>query len=112
MWAAPPITLRRRGTEIEDIDVIQRKRVICPGRTPKTGKIIESNIICECCNEEFSPSRFEVHSDGTWHRPWLYIFLVDTERNLKYYKNQSLHIDGNLEGGDLKLSDVVPQSNF
>lgn len=98
----------RFGTEA--IESIQNKKVICPGRKPKIGTFVESYIICDCCNRQFSPCNFERHSDGSWHRPFQYIFVIETERNLRYYQNLQHGVPESEEGGDFMFSDVVPQS--
>lgn len=70
------------------IPCLQNQRVICKGKVEKTGVVQGAMIICDCCQESFAPSAFEKHSGGTWHRPWQYIFVIETERNILFYRNQ------------------------
>lgn len=70
------------------IPFLQNQRVVCKGKVEKTGIVQGAMIICDCCQEPFAPSAFEKHSGGTWHRPWQYIFVIETERNILYYRNQ------------------------
>ena len=93
-----------------------------------------SRFVCFCRSrteiyqEPLAPSAFEKHSGGTWHRPWQYIFVIETERNILYYRNQFEGRDTESSSDEpsfpvckdpkerekeaMTLKDVVPQSKF
>jgi len=68
------------------IPFIENKRVVCG---QKIGQIQSNRIICECCDDTFSMSRFEEHSGSTKRRPWANITLLETGKSLKFYKDRT-----------------------
>lgn len=48
---------------------------------------IDNNVICHCCNGEFSLSGFEKHGGSNKRRPWESVYLLETDYPLSYYKD-------------------------
>ena len=70
--------------KIFNLPQLKNKIVFCKD---KTGVFFGNIILCNCCNTEFSPSKWERHTGSTRHRPWQSICLQDTGKNLLYYKD-------------------------
>jgi hypothetical protein len=70
-----------------NVPSLQDKRVQCKSFQ---GIFKGCDILCDCCHKFYSPSSWEKHCGGTWHRPWEYIHVIETGKSIMYYKKQWL----------------------
>ncbi|XP_020211594.1 increased DNA methylation 1 [Cajanus cajan] len=65
--------------------------VLCRGanNVVKKGKLCREGIVCDCCGELFSPTRFEAHARCYKHKPSASIFLLDGRSLLDIQKEAS-----------------------
>jgi len=48
--------------------------------------VIGSDIKCDCCGKDYTPSKFEIHAGGNKHKPYVNILLEDTNEPIERFR--------------------------